>query len=43
MHNPEIPQSVVELLQIAMAKEPDHRFSSVREMQEELIRVWKAL
>lgn len=43
VHNPEIPLSVVELLQVAMAKEPDNRFAAVREMQEELIRVWKAL
>ncbi len=43
IHNPEIPEPVVDLLMVAMAKEPEHRFATVRDMQEELIRTWKSL
>jgi hypothetical protein len=39
----DIPQSVVEILQIAMAKEPENRFSTMREMQEEMVRAWNVL
>jgi serine/threonine protein kinase len=43
IHSPDIPERVVEIVQVAMAKKPENRFQAVREMQEELVKVWKSL
>jgi len=40
---PEIPQSVFDVLQIAMAKNPENRYQAMEEFQEELVRAWKSL
>lgn len=41
IHTSEIPEEVVEVLKIAMAKKPESRFQTVKEMQEELVALWK--
>ena len=43
VHAPDLPEGLVEIVKIAMAKKPQNRFKTVREMQSELVRVWNSL
>ncbi len=40
IHNPEIPAALVGVLNKAMAKEPDQRYQSMKELQDHLVAVW---
>lgn len=43
VYTPELSDELVEVLYIAMAKKPENRFQTMKEFQEELIRVWDLL
>jgi len=39
----DVPMRVVEILHMAMAKKPDSRYQTVKEMMDDLIEVWNSL
>jgi len=40
---PDLPEGIVELLLVAMAKKPDDRFQTMREFQDQMVKVWNSL
>jgi len=40
---PEVPSRVVDILNVAMAKDPAHRHQSMKELQEDLVGAWNSL
>ena len=43
IHNADIPERIFDILQVAMAKKPENRFQTVKEMQEELVDAWNSI
>jgi hypothetical protein len=43
VHAPDLPEAIVDVLQVAMAKKPEHRFQTIKEMQAQLVSVWNSL